>query len=724
MREGLVDYHSENSQNSWTDFPPSYILFTDDVNDIQREGSRLMKVRIIATVLFLLGCILLPNGFVQAKNDEKVQLLIVYKDKGDVSTQSSTKREAKYQIVSVPQKEVSSTLSELNKDRNIESAEVDQLVYTQAVPPNDTYFDKQSLDFEAMRVLEAWEDYEPEKEVTVAIVDSGIDLKHPELRSRLVEGKNFINEDEPPVDSTGHGTHVAGLVGSMTNNKMGIASAAKKVKLMPVKVFEGKTTYMSTVIQGIRYAVDNGADIINLSLGSYSNMNALEEAIDYAVDNGVLVVGAAGNDNEHAVLYPATYPNVLAVGSVDSAKGTKSTFSNYGEAVDVSAPGTNIFSTWMDGYETLDGTSMSTAIVSSVSSMVKQQYPFLKGLQVKDVLENSATPLPGIDLLGKGLINAQEALKYVNRKNRLYGQTSVETAVEVSKYGWPTLKEKELTIDGKELSGSFVVLASGDAFPDSLAASPLGAYLDSPILLTKNGKLSESVREELKRLNPSYVLIMGGENAVSQEVENNVRNLGIGIKRISGLDRYQTAVAINDLIPFTSNKAFVVSGENYPDALSIASYSGSMQYPVLFVQKEKVPQSVRGYMKENDISKSYVIGGQGIISTKVVDSLPGHFRIYGSDRYETNFKVHQTFASKDSESMYFATGGKFPDALSISPLASRNDSPIVLVDKNENQNLQKSINIFTNRENYHILGGPGALPVEKAWEIDHYMTNE
>lgn len=683
-----------------------------------------MKMRVIVSILFLIGCVVLPNGFAQAENENDVRVLIVHKDEGDVSTQSSTTSEDKYEVVSVPKKEVSSTLSELNKDRDIESAEVDQLVYTQALPPNDTYFPKQSRDFEVMKVVEAWEQYEPEKEVTVAIVDSGIDLKHPELRSKLIEGKNFIHEDEPPMDSTGHGTHVAGLVGAVTNNKMGIASAAKNVKIMPVKVFEGKTTYMSTVIQGIRYAVDHGADIINLSLGSYNNMSALEDAIDYAVDKGVLVVGAAGNDNDHAVLYPATYPDVLAVGSVNSAKGTKSAFSNYGETVDISAPGTNIFSTWMNGYETLDGTSMSTAIVSSVSSMVKQQYPFLTGLQVKDVIESSATPLPQIKLLGKGLINAEEALNYVKTKNRIYGQTSVETAVNISQNGWPSLKEKELKMDGETLNGSFVILASGDSFPDSLAASPLGAYLDSPILLTKNGKLSESVKEELKRLNPTHVLMMGGQNAISSGVENEVKNLEIDTRRIYGLDRYETAIAINELIPYTSNKAFVVSGQNYPDALSIASYSGSMQYPVLFVQKNNIPQTVRKYMEENDISKTYVIGGQGIISSKVEDNLPGHFRIFGLNRYETNTKVHQTFASKECESLYFATGEKFPDALSISPLSSRTDSPIVLADNNENPELQKSINVFTNRKSYHILGGPGAITVQKAWQIDQYMKNK
>ncbi|NMH67679.1 S8 family serine peptidase [Bacillus sp. RO3] len=682
-----------------------------------------MRMRVIASFIIVAGFILLPAGLSNAEEQKKVQLLVVHKDQSDeVSTQSSEKGEDKFQVVTVPQKDVSSTLSKLNKHEDIEYAEVDQLVYTQAAPPIDTYFNQQSQDFEVMKILEAWETYHPQKEVTVAIVDSGIDLKHPELRSRLIEGKNFINEEEPPFDHTGHGTHVAGLVGAVTNNKMGIASAAQKVKLMPVKVFEGKTTYMSTVIQGIRYAADNGADIINLSLGSYSNMKALEEAVEYAVDKGALVVGAAGNDNEHAVLYPATYSNVLAVGSVDSRDLTKSTFSNYGKTVNVSAPGTNIFSTWMDGYQTLDGTSMSTAIASSVASMVKQQYPFLKGLQVKGVLEASSTPLKEVELLGEGLINAEEAFRHVQTKNRLSGLTSVETAVEISKAGWSSLESKELTIGGDRVNGSFVILASGESFPDSLAASPLGAYLDSPILLVKNDRLSQSVSDELRRLNPSHVVLVGGENAISKEVEKEVNTLSMETHRIHGADRYETAVAINKVIPYSSNKAFVVSGQNYPDALSIASYSGGMQYPVLFVQKEKVPQSAMEYIKEKNITKTYVIGGKGIISEEVADNLPGDYRIYGLNRYETNYKVHQTFASKEWDSLYFATGWKFPDALSISPLAARTDSPVVLVDGDNNDSLKKSIELLTTPSTYHILGGSGAISIEKAWEIDRFMS--
>jgi subtilisin family serine protease len=677
-------------------------------------------MKVVASIIFVLSLMLIPAGWSQA-NEKEVRIVVVHKeDKREVSALSSKgdKEQSKLKVISVPEKEVSTTLSSLKKDEEVAYAEVDQLAYTQGIP-NDTYFSKQAQDFAAMNVIEAWDDYNPQKEVTVAVVDSGIDLQHPELHSRLVEGKNFINENEPPTDSTGHGTHVAGVVGAITNNKAGISSPSKNVKLMPVKVFEGKTTYMSTVIEGIYYAADHGADIINLSLGSYSNMKALEDAVQYAVNKGILVVSAAGNDNDHAVLYPANYSNVLGVGSIDSVTLRKSDFSNYGEKVNVSAPGTNIFSTWINGYHSLGGTSMATAMASSVSSIVKQQYPFLTGLQVKDVLESSSTPLPEVELMGKGLINAESALHYVRSKNRLSGPTSTDTAIEISKNGWTNLEEKELTVNGDYVKGTFVIVASGRSFPDSLAASPLASYLDSPILLVKND-LTESVKKELKRLNPSHVLIIGGKSAVSNEMEEGIRGLNVYTQRISGIDRYETAVAINNLIPFTTNKAFVVSGENYPDALSIASYSGSKLYPVLFVQKDKVPSSVKKYINEKVITKPYVIGGTAAIGKEITEELQGELRISGMDRFETNYKIHQIFSTDTEEKLYFATGWNFPDALSISPLASRTDSPVILVNKNNSEMLKGTIDLFTNNH-YHILGGTEAISMEKAWEIDQRM---
>jgi putative cell wall-binding protein len=679
----------------------------------------LKKTKIMASMIVLLGLLLIPVGWSQAKEKE-VRILVVHNEGKEISSLSSKKekKKDKYKVISVPEKNVSSTLSALKKEKDVAYAEVDQIAYTQSTP-NDPYFSKQIQDFTAMKITDAWENYELQEEVTVAVVDSGVDLQHPDLKNRLVEGKNFINEGEPPMDSTGHGTHVAGTIGAVTNNKSGIASPAIKVKVMPVKVFEGKTTYMSTVIEGIRYSADHGADIINLSLGSYSNMKALEDAIGYAVNKGILVVGAAGNDNEHAVLYPANYPNVLGVGSIDSSSLTKSDFSNYGEKVNVSAPGTNIFSTWINGYRSLGGTSMATAMASSVSSLVKQQYPFLTGLQVKEILENSSTPLPEVEQLGKGLINAQSALNYVRTKNRLSGHTSVDTSVEISKNGWDELEEKEISIEGENIRGKFVILASGRSFPDSLAASPLAAYLDSPILLVKKG-LSPSVQAELKRLNPSHVLIIGGKNAVSNEIEHEINELPFKSKRVKGIDRYETAVAINELIPYSTNKAFVVSGQNYPDALSVAAYSGSKQYPVLFVQKDKVPASVMEYMTSKGITKPYVVGGTAAVGTEVTERLQGDLRISGKDRFETNYKVHELFSSGTEERLYFATGWNFPDALSISALAARTDSPVILVDKHLSA-IKNSIGFF-GKVDYHILGGTDAIPIERAWRIDEYIN--
>ncbi|WP_335870581.1 S8 family serine peptidase [Bacillus sp. 2205SS5-2] len=677
--------------------------------------------RLIASLVILIGLQISSIETVQADQND-VRIVVKYKKNEKNSTNQLSNQEASnLTIVSVPESRVDSTLKQLNYSTRVDFAEIDQLVYTQNNYPNDSLYFQQKKDYHIMNVLEAWENYELKKEVIVAVVDSGVDLTHPDLQGRLIDGKNFIDESEEPMDYYGHGTHVTGLVGAITNNEEGIASIAKNVKIMPIKVFDGKTTYMSTVIEGIRYSADNGADIINLSLGSYSNMRSLQEAIDYAVNKGSLVVGAVGNDSEQGVLYPANYANVLGVGSIDSTTVQKSTFSNFGLGVDVSAPGTDIYSTWINGYQSLGGTSMSTAIVSSMAAMLKQNSPFLTGLQLKEIIENSTKPLPAVKLLGEGLVNAESALQYIEEKNRLFGATSIETAAQIARNGWSELKNKEIVVNGENKNGTFLILASGDVFADSLAVSPLASFLDSPILLVKNGKLAPSVISEVERLNPTYVLVVGGESAIPQIVESEINGLGVETSRISGKDRYETAVAINRVIPYSTNKAFIVSGENYPDALSVASYSGSKQYPILFVKKGEIPDIVEAYIKDNNITKTYVIGGNNVISASLTKNLPAAFRIFGMDRYETNYQVHQTFSNNDRQTLYFATGRNFPDALTISSVASRSNSPVILVDPYSGKTTSDSVRLFNPTESYRILGGPGAISIEKAWEIDEFM---
>ena len=275
---------------------------------------------------------------------------------------------------------------------------------------------------------------------TVAILDTGADLDHPDLVENLWQNPREIpdngKDDDKngyvddvngvdirnggaPVDTNGHGTHVAGLVGARGNNALGLTGVCWSAKLMVVKFMSvfgrGKP---DDAANGIRYAVREGARIVNASFGTSSQNEKLNDAIAYAKSKGALVVVAAGNDGKNIDTTPS-YPassssaNILAVAATTS-KGGLASFSNYGKtAVDVAAPGDDILSTYLfNGYQTLDGTSMASPIVAGVAAMIRQQNPKLSYKSIKDVVRKDAdkpSSLSGKVVYG-GRANLQRAL--------------------------------------------------------------------------------------------------------------------------------------------------------------------------------------------------------------------------------------------------------------------------------------------------------------------------
>lgn len=282
------------------------------------------------------------------------------------------------------------------------------------VTPNDRLYSDYQWNLQSISTEQGWEKTRGNKDVIIAVIDTGVDLNHPEFKNKLVTGYNVVAPDKPPVDDDGHGTHVTGIIAANTNNKEGIAGVTWFNKIMPIKVLDqsGAGTLFD-VAEGIFWATDHGAKVINLSLGNYAESNYLHDAIKYAHSKDVILVSAAGNDRIPKLGYPASYPEVISVGAVNYYKKIAE-FSNYGDNIDVVAPGVNIASTYPKfDYASLSGTSMACPHVTGLAALIRSIKPNLKNTEIAKIIKETATDLgyPGKDkYYGYGEINIEAAI--------------------------------------------------------------------------------------------------------------------------------------------------------------------------------------------------------------------------------------------------------------------------------------------------------------------------
>lgn len=251
--------------------------------------------------------------------------------------------------------------------------------------------------------------------VTVCVVDTGIDKDHPDLQANIMGGRNFVAKGttvDPAKwdDDNGHGTHVAGTIAAI-DNSVGVVGVAPQASLLAAKALNRQGSgYLSDVIAGIDYCVQSGAEVVSMSLGSNSDVQALHDAADAAYAAGVLLVAAAGNDYGGAVSYPAAYGSVVAASATDSSDNLAS-FSNVGPEVELAAPGVSVLSTYKDGgYAALSGTSMATPHVAGAAALAIQANPFLSNAEIRSLLQNTADDLgtAGKDnYFGYGLVDAE-----------------------------------------------------------------------------------------------------------------------------------------------------------------------------------------------------------------------------------------------------------------------------------------------------------------------------
>jgi len=293
-------------------------------------------------------------------------------------------------------------------------------IYSFREVPNDPEYSKQ-WNLRSINVESAWDDTKGSG-TTVAVIDTGV-TRVPDLKNtKFVPGYDFVNNRPEAEDDSGHGTHVAGTIAQSTNNNYGVAGIAYEASLMPLKVLgnSGGGT-VADIAEAIKFAADNGADVINMSLGGGGESQFLKAAIDYAYQKGVVLIAAAGNASQNAASYPARFPHVIGVSALDAAGG-KAPYSNFGAGVDISAPGgtatAGILQETIDPetgtgvFLALQGTSMAAPHVAGVAALVKAA-----GVQepdeVRRVLQQSSRVIKddGLNYYGAGQLNAAEAVK-------------------------------------------------------------------------------------------------------------------------------------------------------------------------------------------------------------------------------------------------------------------------------------------------------------------------
>ncbi|HEX3052428.1 MAG TPA: S8 family peptidase [Aggregatilineaceae bacterium] len=294
-----------------------------------------------------------------------------------------------------------------------------------ATSPNDPGISKQWA-LGVMGVYAAWDVTPGEPDVIIAVLDTGIDLNHPDLDSHLLPGYDFVDDDNDPSPvsaSEYHGTHVAGIANAETNNGVGVAGVAWNARTMPVRIIGPQGATSADIANGIVYATDNGAKVINLSLSGLGWSKLERDAVNYAAARGVVVIAAAGNDNESVPNYPASYDHVLSVASTTQAN-IRASSSNYGTYLDLAAPGgtsdgttqEKIYSTlYDDQYGYLAGTSMAAPQVAGVAALVWSAGHATTRQQVIDAILCSTLDLGTAgrdDLYGWGLVQADDAVNY------------------------------------------------------------------------------------------------------------------------------------------------------------------------------------------------------------------------------------------------------------------------------------------------------------------------
>ncbi|WP_320044175.1 S8 family serine peptidase [uncultured Desulfobacter sp.] len=390
------------------------------------EKRRRLSLQTITTIAALMVLTLFVSGLAQASGSKQFvpgELLIQVKpgvEKGAVdkllhsqgAVTAGEIENIKVHRIKVPEHALEQVKKTLAKNPNIEFVEENFIAEAGYVPNDERYPSQWHLPI--ISAPSAWDLTTGSQSVPIAIIDSGVDPTHPDLADNLIAGYNFLGDNTDTQDIQGHGTAVAGSAAAITDNLTGVAGVAGDSSIMPLVVVNayGSATYYD-IARAINYAADQGVRIMNISISGSSYSSTLQNAVDYAWDKGAVIIASASNYSTETPYYPAACTNVVAVSATTSAD-TLASFSNYGDWVDISAPGLYILTTTRGGgYGNMSGTSFSSPITAGVAALILSANPSLSNTQVIDILTKSADDLgsTGFDnYFGYGRVNAHQSI--------------------------------------------------------------------------------------------------------------------------------------------------------------------------------------------------------------------------------------------------------------------------------------------------------------------------
>ncbi|MDO5018506.1 MAG: S8 family serine peptidase [Lagierella massiliensis] len=611
--------------------------------------------------------------------------------------------------------------------------------------------DKSSVfwDLENMNVFNLRDKYKLYgTDIVIGFLDSGVDLegdeyKNPEIYDNWrghTEGAStswydVFEESQFPISSgQGHGTAV---VSTAVGENIGVAPKATWIL---ARAFKSQTTSNSNILKAAQWFLAPGGradlapNIVNNSWGKTILDRWFDPMINAWINAGIIPVFSAGNTEYFNYLgsidYPAALLDVISVGAVDK-NNLLADFSGLGPSPldttksvikpDVVAPGVDVYAADLNNhYAYWSGTSFSTPKVSGVIALILQANRNLNNEDMKNILTLTASPLKDEQFntspnmgYGHGIVDAlagvELGLNYdeFTKSRRINGYNRSETSLEISKKFYE--------------NSDYVYITNHFSYADGLSMGSLTKYENGPLLLLPNDKLTINAKQELMRLNPKKIIIIGGDATIGRELEEELKSFA-EVERVKGSDRIETSLEIARKTNVKESKeVFLVNGYEEADSINIVSVSAREGIPIVFSKKDTLSPSLKNFLIAYEIEKVTIIGGDSTVSESIEVELSdlgvkNIERLKGKDRFLTGAKVNQVYF-EEYNPLFLANGYNIADALSVGPVLGKLNSPLQIV---QMDSISDDINEFYKDKsilNYYVLGGRSSISSNNMYNI-------